>query len=879
MTLSRIAATGRGRISARLVIEGLGIEIVSAKRMARAVDDGRERVAGLDLAGMVLSASADIMRATVEAQTLSVKIRDLTRIAGKRHGKVTQHFVRAPQRKLFLASDVTAAATSIMLRSVTGLASSGVVHIGTEAIRYTGISTTTLTGCTRGAWDTTAQAHFARDGEGLLDALVTDVPTSIEGRRARLYLYGDGDDPQGDGTLRWQGIVATEAMWGGGVVTFSVDPMTRVLAQRLGSGGAEVPTRGVKYTSSAPFTVSVVEYPSGLPERVATSSIAGFFDGNDEFCAELTATLASLMTDAGIDLDGGALTAQPRGDTIEIVYTTTSLGTPPVIAVYCRDGYVHARDGLAMDTLTHRAAWLDETDLDVARMGDREWEPGTERRYHVTIEAPVPRGTVGRYAWWDPGRTLPATSLESLEYLIPLGGLAVPDENSVLVPMDDGWSEDGRPLRVYSASGRDVYILAGSLGRALRAYDARTAFAIGLFIASGSVIDMLDELIVDSPDLCNGGGIPLVLISDILPTNELETAAEASRLANNRSFYVFSADHTLGDVVEPELRALSAYQRIGLTGALEWDLIRPPLTTDAATWTIDDSAGTAALEKAPHGVLGHVVYRMDYDPREDEWGDRTITFRDVQSTSATRAPIALEIAQLSTSGGYETDGRDIETLDRSELARVAMAAFGLFGTPVVVVVVQLDARYADARIGDAVSLSARLLPDIEDGVSEVSGRAGIVVSHAYELASGRVTLGVLMHTQAFAGYHVGLPISSSSGSSTTWTLTVNLADYLFAPDGSPDAASVLAVGDLVRVTQGDAEVPTEISGTVTSVSGTIVGVEFASAWTPGSDEWWLRARGASSYDRGVGLARYAFSADSAHTIGFDDGDAEGQVFA
>jgi hypothetical protein len=58
-----------------------------------------------------------------------------------------------------LDGGINASATSIVLDSVTGFPTAGIIKIGTELIAYTGISTLTLTGCTRGRFNTTAAAH------------------------------------------------------------------------------------------------------------------------------------------------------------------------------------------------------------------------------------------------------------------------------------------------------------------------------------------------------------------------------------------------------------------------------------------------------------------------------------------------------------------------------------------------------------------------------------------------------------------------------------------------------------------------------------------------------------------------------------------------
>lgn len=882
MTLSRVSATGRGRISARLVIEGLEIELVSAQRMEKTTSDGRIRVRGLQLADMVIGASADLMRATLEAQSLTVKVANLDRIAGSRHGRPTQYLTRTPSLKLFLASDIDTGDTTITLRSTTGLdAGGGVVHIGTEAIAYDAISGNDLTGCTRGHWQTLAQAHFARDGEGLGDAQVTDRPRAIEGRRAYLYLYGDGDDPQGDGTLRWKGIVATEAAWSKGTVSFQLDPLTRLLAQPIGGdlGGAIGP-RGIKYSNSAPFKITVIEYPSGAEEKRGVFKIDGFWETQEAFVEIVNAGLTQALSDASISLGTDAiLQAYARRDSIDIVYVTAS-SSPVNIGVFLADGYINVlerRSSLAGETSPfdwYRADGERET-----RMGDRSWTPPVTTRYFFTIPAPVPRGTIGKYAAWIPYHTPADTGFESIENLLPLGGLVAPTVASVLVPQGDEWGDDPRPLRIYSVPGdRFVYIIAD---RNIRPYNIRTSFEMGRHIASGSVVDLLTALILDSPDTCNAGAMPLIDGNDIIPTTDVDNAVIAEPLAHGRGFYAFDGESTLGDFVVPELLAIGAYQRLGLTGSIEWDRLRPPLATDPVTWTITGEKD-AALERAPFGTLAQVRYLIGYDPRTGEWEKRTITYRDVQTTSATRTPITIEIAQRSTSTGFFEAGDDWNTIDRDALRRTAMAAFGFFGSPVVVCVVTLDARFMDARIGDSVSMSSALLPDPSDGYSEIASRPGMVISHALELATGRVTLGVVMHTETFVAYNLGIRVASQTNTSgNTWTINLTLSGYLYAPDGGADIATHLAVGDLVRVSRADTTSTVEVEGTVVSFTDadTIV-VTFSSTWTPSTNEWFLRARASTAYDRGESLARYAHVADDTHHLDFADvSDVPGWVFA
>ena len=76
-----------------------------------------------------------------------------------------------------LNGDITDSATSIVLTSATGFTAAGTILIGTEQITYTGISTHTLTGCTREVNGTTKAAHT--DGKSVSEIYTTFTTGSI----------------------------------------------------------------------------------------------------------------------------------------------------------------------------------------------------------------------------------------------------------------------------------------------------------------------------------------------------------------------------------------------------------------------------------------------------------------------------------------------------------------------------------------------------------------------------------------------------------------------------------------------------------------------------------------------------------------------------
>ena len=66
--------------------------------------------------------------------------------------------------------------TAIDLTSVTGFKTAGVIQIGSEIITYTGISTLTLTGCTRGTNSSSAAAHDS--GVAVTQILIAPITTA-----------------------------------------------------------------------------------------------------------------------------------------------------------------------------------------------------------------------------------------------------------------------------------------------------------------------------------------------------------------------------------------------------------------------------------------------------------------------------------------------------------------------------------------------------------------------------------------------------------------------------------------------------------------------------------------------------------------------------
>jgi hypothetical protein len=872
VTLSRVKATGRGRLSARLVIEGLEYEFVSAKRMERTTSDGRVRVESLDLSDMTIGASVDMMRATVKGAGMTVRLLDLDRLAGKRHGRVTRALWRSETLVGFLGANAAYTATTITLRDTTAFPASGVVHIGTEAILYDSIVGNVLTDCTRGHWQSIAQSHYVADGEGLADARVTDQPVGIEGRRVYLYLYGDGDDPQGDGTMRWRGVCATDVRWSGGKCEIEVDSIARMLDQPLGGDlSAPVGARGIHYTSASPWQMSIMNMDT---EETIWPTLIGFYETQEEFCAAATTAIAAEITATSFTIGDGEIAVTPETGGYRVTYRTDSVTAQPIFAtIFSEIDYLRGHD---IELASTRVGWDARGGAAPIAYGDRAWSPAVSSTESYGVSAGVPRGTLGRRLGWRM-RESDEPGADADFYRLYLGGLVTPTEDDALLV---GEGDDVYPARIHivDAATRSVVVVDG-IPEAFIRIGPDTRITLGRHLASGNFLDVVTTLSTDAPQLANAGAMPLIVGSDFSWNTDVDDQVDASTLGNGRGFYLFEGGTTMSELLAPEMMTCGIFPRISTNGRFQFLRIVPPLTTDRATWTIDDTAAAAQeIERSPRGVASQLSYFFGYDPRADEWDERTITFRDVQTTSANRSAITIEIKQRSTdTGRWRGSETGISGVDRDAVARLACQSLGLFGMPTAVVTVQVDARYMDACCGDSVSLSSSMLPDIEDGCSAIVDRTGIVVAHTLEVATGRVTLGILMHTQPFVGYVPEFLLAPSplDNGGDEWDVTVILSPYTTATD----VADWLTAGDLVRVSRAD-DSTQDIDGTVVSiVDADTVRVQFVSTWTPGTDEWNLRPTLSPNYTQADSLARYCFIADSARRLEYSDGETNPQVLA
>ena len=155
--------------------------------------------------------------------------------------------------------------TAIDLTSVTGFKTVGAILIGTEVITYTGISTLTLTGCTRGADSTTAAAHDS--GAVATQILIDPITTADESTTVTIT-----DTAHGAQTSDW--VVLSGAAATGGVTAADLNSMAgyQVTVLTANTYTITVPSAATSTVSAGGGNAVVIQYLVGIAGGLGSQS-------------------------------------------------------------------------------------------------------------------------------------------------------------------------------------------------------------------------------------------------------------------------------------------------------------------------------------------------------------------------------------------------------------------------------------------------------------------------------------------------------------------------------------------------------------------------------------------------------------------------------
>lgn len=852
MTYALLKSSGSGVWSWRLAIERWPTSWVSHASMVNLAASPPRRP-GLKVSGGKLKCISNIVSGELDVSGFQCTVTDLD-------GRPTYDLARTPPAKTQITADVTSSATSLAVTSTAGFASSGTIWLDSEAIHYGSTDATNFLSLTRGAYGSLAQAHYIGAGGMLRYPEVTDLPVTMARCRARLYVYGQNDDPTGSGTLLWTGVVSRHPSRKGGAWNISVDPITSVLARALSADLAEpVVPRGIYYPWNRPFQMQLLlaaagqAVPGGTPSSSPTivfprsASDTAFFEDNEAFVIYLNTKIAAAT--AGWDT---VVTAEADGDNGWHLKATTD-GTPTAVW-FLGPGGIDPNIGPARD----EAGAIVTT-----------FAASTTYRFYSDPSSLPGAGSVPRGAYGDiipgPGLGNPALAATFPHRRIYLGGAASisslttgaaiaweafgafpsVDEVTEVIASDTAnrWVELSR----VSMPSTTNYTHGWTAGCAPEIRLGRT------YTSGGSIWTAIEAMIAAAPDELNAGSVPDVRADDFSTAawEELD-ATWQPRIVRARRFVSF-ADVTIGDLAKEELKLAGYSLALDVEGRMAPFRLRRPVATEAGAVAMSFVNEVPTWSPGDLGMVNQVLLRRGYDPIEDDYTSSTDIVRDVAAFGQSPQPRTLKIEPKSRPTG------EIES--HAEIVETSARLFSVLAYPYAIVAGQVSMRHLDTLVGSVVAITSPHLPDPSAGTMGVEDLPGLLIGREIDLSKAVINVTIYVPLQRSSGYAPSARTKTHTDlGGNVWQLVVEA--YTF-PSGTT-SADWFVVGDEVRVVRWDSTTPDELAGTVTvSVAGTVT-VAFAGTFTPGSDLWSLGYRASTAVD--VGQLAYVFMAASTGRI-------------
>ena len=829
MSWTATTTTGNGELSYRLEIERLETQFVTHVSMETATRKPWLKVSGK------LKVHSNPITGELEVSGLMCQIVD-------KDGGATAIFARQAQYTTWLTAEVSPSATTLPVRSTTGWPTTGYLWLDSECMAYTGVTgapTPTFTGLTRGALSSLAQTHYVNVGAAARFPEVTGSITSIAGCRARLYVYGQNDDPQGDGTQIWLGVVTRHPSLSGSSWSLMVDPITSILTKTLAADLQEPTTaRGVKYDWRNRFGITfqrldTMETLSVAAPQTGTYAVGGFFESNEEMADTLNPIIEAQIVAQGWDTFGCQIRIIPTAGSWIVGITT--------------DGSLVHVSGQAQTVVDPVFA---PSPTDISGEAVSAIASGVEYYWIGTPESlpgagSVPRGFLG-------ASTVGVGGPIGLADLYPVNQIffAGVEIGTLVDSVAIEWMEHGpfqksesTPTILSTDSATNSALLEEAFPPDAtidpintHAWTATSAPKIRLgrtYTASGNIYTALVRIIGLAPTLLNAGSVPDLRSGDLDGTGwALIDGDEQPRIVRARRFTSFS-DVELMEIVKQEL--LIAGFMLGTTnqGKITIAPIRAPAQTEVADITIDNITGVPTWEPTAYGMVNQVAFERGYSALEDEYTVSRVLVRNVAEFGRNPRPRTALIAPKSVPAA------GVESLD--EVLETAQRLFAAYSGPYAIL--NVDAPFTafnNATIGAVASLTSRLIPDAETGTMGITDRRCSVTGREIDLKSGTVSLRLYTSTSPTAGYSPEALITSEVNTTgDTWELTL---DPQYFPSGT-FASTWWQVGDRVQARLWDSTSTTSSPGTVTaaSTSTLVLTVEFDAATALNVGEWFITA--------------------------------------
>lgn len=878
-------ARGGGKLAFRLSIAGFQYEAVTARGMEGEQGDGRIRQLGLSLAGTKITQKADPVTAKIEAGGATFEFVDLGQVW-------TNAFMRRETSQTwFNGASISDSDSTMEVLSTADWPSEGVLHINQEAISYSILDSTHFSLETRGFWGSQARYHYSQTGSDIRYPKVTDTVSILEGRRVFLYAYAAGDDPTGNGTLVWQGIISGEPRMTGPKWSILCDSIVSLLDSELGADIEEpVNARGIYYPgpTDGPAADPSVYYgrcawvlwesiddtiPLGSESTTnrALIQLAGFWESTTEFVAAINAEIAAQTV--GWDSASIVCVEEPSGG-YHFEFTTD--GTPKGVSIK----NFHSPDIEDLEAkFSFREDVYDDTGNVVSTVSGNT-------TYFIKASGqpkPLPRGVYGRGTTdtFPPQRIylggifeitaeIQSVSLEFSDVNTVVGfgggGGTISTESPSIVGTVTDFNSTERWILVAPTptTGMSYFSYSGFDGLSIKVSRTYNLNYGGDVYGTWGLLRALTDL---KPAQVNKGSQPAILETDWAgsdttgDTSWFDFYASAPNYLSSR-FYTTSKPISLMDLITPDLQIACHFLSLTSTGALNIKPLRFASQTEVSVFQItkQNIIGFPTFEVMPAGNFSSMIIKDGYDAREEKWKYSPLMPQDVTSLGRRGGRRSIEVSLRSSN----LDASSKITIDNA--VAIADQTIGIYGHPYAYITCTIPlTSWLSTAIGDPISITTHLLPSIF-GSRGVTNLPGIILAREISPYESIIQVTFLVSLSPIFGYGAEARVESltpSTGTNITFTLD---SSYFKAGEV---ASNHFKADDRVTVYEWNKKNPTTYLGVVQSASGNAVVVTLDSSFTEGSSSWVLKFASSDEPDCTENQRLYCYLAESNGIINFD----------
>jgi hypothetical protein len=759
--------------------------------------------------GITTDEAADFCEGTTSVQGMELELLDVEGLTALLKSGLSQNRTR-------LTAYLSAVATTVTVDSTSGFPTSGVIHIGQEAIRYTGKSATQFTGCTRGYYNTEAVAHVVD-----YDAVPPRVPVvrdgfwPLTGRRVNLYV-GELDETgqlveleSGDETeCIFRGLIGGEGEVGEAAVTLPLEHLfakwDESIGDRLFSGPVQ---RGYYYKGLLPgvtadddWSLSVIRVTvddAGTRTVYDCDLDEGFYDTPHDLAVYMMFGFHSNLAPA--DLDGRLYEDEGKWH-IEWQYLLGSGGVSVTWRVQRGDPLfaLGFKEGIYSGEVTSstRLEFTAEEDPKAFVM-ELTWPAGDATRPYCKVpdEAQYTAGTWAVFGG-EGNQTLKIASVSTT------GQVAFTADPRVGDPVNYDWKSS---IIIEDEADLVLSQVFASYGDTLR--ESMQRF-LGLLTGQP-----------EPARWCIRG-----IEADDVDWDELDDALVGAPSPLRRVYLAVTKPAKFQELFCDRLGVLGIAPRVTDEGRIGFVRITDPVELNAHEIELDEDVaeylGAAHIRAQLGGdqYLTRIELNHSLNWVEGAKDPRPCSVDYDNGTNVLGKPYTLSYrlrgVHVGTTWGLTCFPSTTELV--TSLASALMAThFTYFAGESPVIPFPVTHRAKGWKVGDILRVTHDCAPDPAEGVRGMVGRLGLIVRRQHQWTDQAPDVVYLMMPAAVFARPIAPCSLATSWVAGTKTLTF-AATNLYCQSGETDLDEFSA-GDKVLLTEYDDTTPTQFSATIVSV--------------------------------------------------------------